>query len=448
MTENKKELIREIEYALDPGGFVGWSESWDFVSRLDKLRKRLDEMVENGDACQSIEIFEIFLAGGYKKAEKIDDSYGNFGEFLEDLFRSWVKARQIAGMEPEETVKQILAWIENDRYGFCHGIEKELAGIFGKKEFKLFEKEYLEQIEKALEDEDGESKRIYDYPWEVRRRVSALKQMYNIRKNIAGYWNICEKVGVTPRDCENLAKIYKSQKKYEQALELVEKGLALEERARWPNEAGISLGKIKRQLLVQTGRKEEARNQAWAEFKARPGEYSYEELLEYVPEEEKDRWHEKAMKRVKNENLDLVIGLLTSVGETEILAQKILETKNNVLEKIGYYRLKGPLKVLKESYPRAAAKIYRALAMEILEDGRSKHYEYALSHLSKVREIYGPGSDEWKSVQEYIENEHSRKWSFYPKFKKLVAGKYPPERESFEQKVKKKWQKQISGEDN
>ena len=45
-----------------------------------------------------------------------------------------------ARLNPEETVNQMVKIIDNDDYGLCFGIEKEVAKVLHRKELSLFEK--------------------------------------------------------------------------------------------------------------------------------------------------------------------------------------------------------------------------------------------------------------------------------------------------------------------
>lgn len=89
----------------------------------------------------------------------------------------------------------------------------------------------------------------------------------------------------------------------------------------------------------------------------------------------------------------------------------------------------------------AAAKVYRAMGMRIINSGKSKYYDNALGYFLKVKAIYTKNNseEEWLSIVRHIRENHSRKYSFIPDFEKLVSGKYPPFRESFIQRARKRW---------
>jgi hypothetical protein len=61
----KDTLVREIEQALDPGEFIPYSQAWDFVQDLEATGRKIEKLVENGEAEKAVSLYEIFLAGCY-----------------------------------------------------------------------------------------------------------------------------------------------------------------------------------------------------------------------------------------------------------------------------------------------------------------------------------------------------------------------------------------------
>ena len=100
-------LISELEHALDPGEFIPYDRSWDFVQTLENVKHKVDALVKDGQADRAVSLYEIFLAGCYEKVNEIDDSGGELGSFFKDLFCSWVTARQKAKYSPAETIQKI-----------------------------------------------------------------------------------------------------------------------------------------------------------------------------------------------------------------------------------------------------------------------------------------------------------------------------------------------------
>ncbi|OIO73660.1 MAG: hypothetical protein AUJ85_07390 [Elusimicrobia bacterium CG1_02_37_114] len=441
-------LVSTIERALNPGRFVPYGATWSFISDLEKVKEKIDDLVNNKQAEQSVSLYEIFLSGCYEKANEIDDSGGNLGMFFDELFCSWVSARQKAGFSPEETVHQILKWMDNDEYGFCYGIEKNLVGILNPKEMLLFKSTFKDRFDKDFLSTGSEKpKRIYDYPYSVRHNADILKVIYIAKKNIPSYVSLCEKIGISPRDCGNIATLYKDKLLFQDALTWIEKGLDLETKENWPNESICGLAKMKRELLTKLGQEKDALESAWDEFKRYPSEYAYDELIKYVPQNDSQCWHKKAIEEAKNKSLSGTMEICIKTKEWDILNECIISASHEQLEDITHSAIQKLAEVLVEKYPLSVAKVYRALGIQILKSKKSKYYEIALEHFQKAKKLYYKTDceKEWLSLVEDIRKKHSRKYSFIEDFEKLVSGEYPEFTKSFVEKSREIWKKQVGG---
>ena len=79
---NVDPLISQIERALDLGEFISYNQSWDFVRDLESTKRKIDVLMESGEADRAVRLYEMFLSGCYEKVEEIDDSGGNLGMFF------------------------------------------------------------------------------------------------------------------------------------------------------------------------------------------------------------------------------------------------------------------------------------------------------------------------------------------------------------------------------
>ncbi len=104
---------------MRPGDFIEYDFSWSFTSGLEEVRSIIENFTIR-EPVRGIGLIETFIAACYEKADEIDDSSGSFGDFVEALFCSWVNARQRADCTAKETVDRLLAWIDNDDYGFTY----------------------------------------------------------------------------------------------------------------------------------------------------------------------------------------------------------------------------------------------------------------------------------------------------------------------------------------
>ena len=434
--------VDAIEQALDLGRFISYNQSWDFVHDLEEVKGKIDALVEQGEAQNAVGLYEIFISGCYEKAEEIDDSGGNLGMFAQSLFISWLKARQKAKYRADETVKYLLNWIKNDNYGFCYKIEKDVAQNLNKEGFLLFRKHFQDQFDAAFAPfKDQDPKYISDYPSEVYRAVDVLKEIYIAKKDVKSYLVFCEAIIASPKDCENIAKLYRAKGRFSDALAWIEKGLALENQRQWGNHSTYGLDDMKRELLGKLGRKEEALESAWSDFQKHPGVYRYTELMKYIPKKDSRQWHQKAMQQAKKGELSDFIELCVKTKELEMLSGRIDLAKHEELERIGHYVTENAAKALAKRHIPAAAKIYRALGMRIIKSGKSKYYQYALEHFREARKLYEKSGQnrKWSAIVGNVRKNHSRKYSFIGDFEDIVSDKKPKTPDSFESKAKKRW---------
>jgi hypothetical protein len=129
-----------IESALQPGRFIPYAEAFGFVAILESVADQIQALLSS-DPMRAVALYEVLLADCKKKAEDIDDSDDNLGMFAGDLICRWIKARQAANADPDETVKRLLAWIDDDDYGFTNDIERNAAEALDRKGRQAFERQ-------------------------------------------------------------------------------------------------------------------------------------------------------------------------------------------------------------------------------------------------------------------------------------------------------------------
>ena len=137
-----------MELALSPGEFIGDHACFSFVSGLEEVAAKIKALTRT-DAARAAGLYETFFAGCHAKAEELHDSSGSFGQFAQDLICPWIKARQTAGADPNETAATFLAWMDDDPYAFCYQIEKDVTKAFDKAGRIVFEKLARSRFEAA-----------------------------------------------------------------------------------------------------------------------------------------------------------------------------------------------------------------------------------------------------------------------------------------------------------
>ena len=166
--------------------------------------------------------------------------------------------------------------------------------------------------------------------------------------------------------------------------------------------------------------------------------------MRYVPKPARGAWHEKAMAASEKGELYSVIGLWLGAKEIGRLAEKLDAASNKQLESLSHSVTEPAAERLARTHPGVAAKVFRAMGVRIIDAGKSKYYDAALSNFQKARTCYRKaGLDaQWNALAAEIREKHRRKTGFMPGFEKLVAGAGPDREPSFLDRARKRWEKQ------
>ena len=194
-----------IELALDPGGFISDRACYLFVRELEDVAAGIAKLTGT-DPVRAAALYETLLAGCYEKAEELHDSSGSFGQFVGDLIRKWIKARQASGADPDETAARLLARMDDDPYTLCYDIEKDAAKAFDKAGLAAFERQIRARIEAAGTAKPARGKALGHAPEYLRRHYGwVLRTIYLARKNLADYIALANRTGITVQDCHAVA---------------------------------------------------------------------------------------------------------------------------------------------------------------------------------------------------------------------------------------------------
>jgi len=436
----REPLEAAIEAALRPGQFVKYGAGWDFVSDLEAVAGEVEKLV-GSDPARAVRVYETLLAGCYEKAEEVDDSSGNFGMFVDSLYCGWIKARQAAGSDADETARVLLDRMENDPYGFAYDLDRDAVKVMDKDGLAAFERAVRGRFEaKDVTEQASERAHRRDPAYARRRWGEVLRAVYTQQGDVRGYVALCEQTELSAQDCLVVAGMLKGRRKPDEALAWVNRGLVLGKKQ--PHGSSeYDLAKMKRELLVKLGRGSDALDDAWSEFREHPSKFSYEELMRFVPKAEREAWHGKAMDAAERADLGSLIELWLEKKEIERLVERLRKASDAELEALSHYATEPAAKRLAMSHPDVAARAYRAMGMRILNAKKSKYYDAALSNFENAKRCYersGLGR-EWDAVVAAVRRAHHRKVGFMGDFERLVAGNGPSQEPSFLDRARSRW---------
>lgn len=434
-------IEQEIELALHPGAFIPDRAGSSFVSGLVEVAARIAKLTTS-DPSRAAALYETFLAACYLKIEELDESSGGFGQFVDDLYCGWIKARQAEGANPDETASRLLAWMDDDEHGFCYDLEKDAARVLDKANLAAFATQIRARFDDAAKVPPKTDGSFKDRPDYLRRRWGeALRTLYATQKNVAAYIDLAEETGLTAQDCHAIATLLAGRRKPEEALAWVERGIALDCRAPHGSMAGHDLAKLKREFLSKLGRGNEARAAAWADYREHPSKYTYDDLMKFVPKSDRANWHERAIDAVKGADLHSAIDLLLATKEMDRLADLVRQASEQALEGLSHYTTEPVARKFEKIHPDLAARLWRAQGLRIVSAKKSKYYDAALSNFESAKRCFErAGLDaKWQKTVIQVRADHHRKSGFMPGFERLVAGAGPSDEPSFLTRAKARW---------
>ncbi len=434
-------IEHEIELVLNPGAYIPDRASFSFASDLEEVAAKIDELIGT-DPSRAVKLYETFLAACYMKIEELDDSSGSFGQFVEELYCGWIKARQAEGAAPEETASRLLTWMDQDDYCFCYYLEVAAVKVFNKPNLAAFVKQIRARFDaagQATAKDDEKRRDRLDYT--RRRWGEVLRTLYAAQKDVTAYVALAEETGLTAKDCHAIARLLVTKRKPKEALAWAERGIDLDKKTTLGSMVADDLAELKRDLLTKLGRGNEAIEDAWADYLEDPSTCTYDDLMKYVPKAERANWHEKAIEAAMGTDLLSVMELLLETKELDRLADLVRQATVDDLEDLSHY-VTGPVaRKLEKAHPGLAARLWRAQGLRIVNAKKSKYYDAALSNLESAKRCFKRAGleVEWNKTVSQIRIDHHRKSSFMPGFERLVGGTAPSDEPSFLDQAKARW---------
>ena len=431
-------LEQAIETALVPGSFISYKAAWSFMDDVQEVANEVDKVIES-EPERAADLYETFIAACHEKADEIDDSSGHFGMLVDDLFRGWIKARQAARADGNETAKSLLAWMEDDPYGFCHDLDRVAVKLLDKDGLNAFTRHVRVKFETAAKSGNDDKE---GFPGYARRRWGGvLKTLLAAQRNVDAYIVLCEETELGADECKAIAEMYRSRRRLKNALSWVERGLEIARSDARSSLADHELREMKRALLAKLGRAGDALESAWAEFQEHPSTFRYKELMRYVPAKERKAWHEKAMEASEEGDLSSQIELWLEKRESDRLVARMRKATDEELENLSHYKTEPLARKLERSHPDIAARVYRALGMRIVNAGKSKYYDAAIDNLAHAKKCYakaGLGGD-WEALVDDVRGRHYRKKGFIAGFAQIVSDAPKQVEPTFLERAKRRW---------
>jgi hypothetical protein len=169
--------------------------------------------------------------------------------------------------------------------------------------------------------------------------------------------------------------------------------------------------------------------------------------MRFVPKAELTHWRTKALDAAQHADLGSAIELLLETKETERLVHRIQEASNGALEGLSHYTTEPAAKRLWKTHPDIAAKLFRAMGKRIVNAGKSKYYDAALSNFEEAKSCYvragigtGMGTPGGETSARYT----TASMALSGASRRLVAVRGPSKEPSFLARARSRWLPQGS----
>lgn len=126
--------------------------------------------------------------------------------------------------------------------------------------------------------------------------------------------------------------------------------------------------------------------------------------------------------------------------EIDRLAARLVAAADDEIENLSHYSTEPAARALERSHPSVAAKVYRALAMRVVNAGKSNYYDAALSNFEHARKCYLKAGldDQWESIAQDVRH-RPLKTGFLAQFERIAAGVTKSATPTLLQRARRRW---------
>lgn len=385
--------------------FYDYYQSDEYAKKLKAIRTSIVLDLLPFDPYLSAEVIEEFLKNSKNIIEKADDSSGICQMVLhslaEDLALSYQKMTKI---NLNEIAKMIFDLSINDPYGFTNNMVKYFDSTLGINGLNKLE----ELVKNELKNEP-ETK-----PFELRlKKLRLISLLEDIADGLCDADKYIEACKLNDRFLHFGCKIAKrllDANRPEEALEWLEKD---------DSHNAMERANLKIIALVKLGRTKEAQDLRWQEFSNSLYEIYYVDFLDNEKAENREKYKKKAIEIALNHsNIYAGLNFLMWLNEEKLL-RELISNRISEIDGSHYNNLRKIAQfLLTAAEPEAAALLYRAMVISVLEKAVSKYYPYAIADYIKAKNC----SDNFKGKLDIPNHEefnrkllekHGKKTSFW-----------------------------------
>ena len=410
LDEDPKKIVsmikKEIASLKRSSKFVDYYESDSLANRLNDLRLSIINDLNAKSPKIAFEMILDFLDLHKNTLDRVDDSNGNVsGVFFTACDDLGSLAGHINPLKNQEAVEIIFSRFMNNDYGIYDDIIHSFKDILKDPDFNLL-KEKLEQV--------ANDKNVLTIKL-------GLKSIADCKNDVDEYIVACGfKEGVCAHDHLDIAKRLIKHWRPKEALKWLD-NMEISIHHSWQQDKND----LKIQALELDGNYEQAQKERLLWFSQTLSPKLYGEILKAAKPEFKETLQSDAVKKAfQFPEPHGALSFLVQIQEFDEVA-KFVHARFNELNGRQYYTLRPTADLLQNIDPIASTLLYRKMVEPVLDETKSKYYNYAAKDLV-ICGVLNSKIANWGAIQNHeeylkvIETKHKRKVSFWSEYKSAL----------------------------
>jgi hypothetical protein len=399
-------IKKEIASLKRSSKFVDYYESDSLADRLNDLRLRIVGDLNAKSPQIAFEMMLDFLDLHKNTLEQVDDSNGTVsGVFFTACDDLGSLAGHIHPLNNQEIVDIIFARFMNNEYGIYDGIIHSFKDILKDQDFDLLR----EKLEHGVNDKNALTIKL------------GLNSIADCKNNVDDYIAACAfKNGICAHDHLDIAKRLIKHWRPKEALKWLD-SMEIPLNHSWQQDKKS----LQIEALELDGNYEQAQKERLVWFSETLSPKLYGEILKFVKPDFKETFQSDAVKKAfQFPEPHGALSFLVQIQKFEEVA-KFVHARFNELNGRQYYTLRPAADLLQNTDPIAATLLYRKMIEPVLDETKSKYYNYAAKDLVTCGVLNSKIAN-WGTLQNHeeylkvIETKHKRKISFWAEYQSAL----------------------------
>lgn len=394
-------------------GRDGWKSALPIAQQLEQALASIGGLIEKGCIPEAERLLADFVATAEKGMEQVDDSYGHLWPVCQDGVTLWGKVwARIEDRDINHLADLVYDHIHNDNYAVKDDMISSFADALGQDGLHLLQwrlRGDLAAIPKA--DTDKHDHRTNHDRFEI---ICWLKDIADVLGDVDEYIAIVESEQQMDTYALAVGRRLFEAGRAKEALVYLERA-----KSRHLQGEPYDYPALKSKILIALGKSGQAREVMWQEFARNLSTYALAEILELTPKEEKAAAHQRAIELAqRHPSPEQAAHFLVEIKEPK-LAAELIDKHQNEISGSCYDTLRTVAKALGDSHPAQAWIIYKALLLDILDEGRYKAYGHAARYFNQMQDLARQAdiASRQADFEQTLRQNHGRKSSFWAKVK-------------------------------